>query len=160
MPATFVIGLREGHPAGGADQPRRPADPAPRYSFTDGIDPVTGELDAGPFFLAYQKDPRRQFVPIQAALSARDALNEYIRQTSSAIFAVPPGVAARGLLGGRPAGLTGSGRTGCLTGWTTGPTTLFARSQARNVGSTGAGEDPETSGRCGRCPTGARRDAS
>jgi deferrochelatase/peroxidase EfeB len=64
------------------------------YSFTDGIDPVTGELDAGLFFLAYQRDPRTQFVPIQAALSASDALNEYIRQTSSAIFAVPPGVAA------------------------------------------------------------------
>ena len=40
------------------------------YSFTDGIDPVTGELDAGLFFLAYQQDPRTQFVPIQAALSA------------------------------------------------------------------------------------------
>ncbi len=64
------------------------------YSFTDGIDPVTGELDAGLFFLAYQKDPRRQFVPIQTALSRSDALNEYLRQTSSAIFAVPPGVQA------------------------------------------------------------------
>ena len=64
------------------------------YSFTDGIDPVTGELDAGLVFLAYQKDPRRQFVPIQTALSRSDALNEYLRQTSSAIFAVPPGVRA------------------------------------------------------------------
>ena len=64
------------------------------YSFTDGIDPVTGQLDAGLFFLAYQRDPRTQFVPIQAALSRSDALNEYIRQTSSAIFAMPPGVAA------------------------------------------------------------------
>ena len=63
------------------------------YSFTDGIDPVTGELDAGLFFIAYQQDPRRQFVPIQAMLSEQDSLNEYIRQTSSAVFAVPPGVA-------------------------------------------------------------------
>ena len=35
------------------------------YSFTDGIDPSTGQLDAGLFFLAYQRDPRKQFVPIQ-----------------------------------------------------------------------------------------------
>ena len=35
------------------------------YSYTDGIDPSTGLLDAGLFFIAYQKDPRTQFVPIQ-----------------------------------------------------------------------------------------------
>ena len=61
------------------------------YSFTDGIDPQTGQLDAGLFFLAYQRDPRRQFVPIQQALAAKDALNEYIQHVSSAIFAIPPG---------------------------------------------------------------------
>ena len=32
------------------------------YSYTDGIDPDTGLLDAGLFFIAYQKDPRKQFV--------------------------------------------------------------------------------------------------
>jgi deferrochelatase/peroxidase EfeB len=66
------------------------------YSFTDGIDPVTGQLDAGLFFLAYQKDPRKQFVPIQGQLAKSDALNEYIKHTGSALFAVPPGVSAAG----------------------------------------------------------------
>ena len=66
------------------------------YSFTDGIDPVTGQLDAGLFFIAYQKDPRKQFVPIQSRLAAGDALNEYIKHTGSALFAVPPGVSAAG----------------------------------------------------------------
>jgi len=66
------------------------------YSFTDGIDPVTGQLDAGLFFIAYQKDPRKQFVPIQAQLAATDALNEYIKHTGSALFAVPPGLSAAG----------------------------------------------------------------
>jgi len=66
------------------------------YSFTDGIDPVTGQLDAGLFFIAYQKDPRKQFVPIQRQLAASDALNEYIKHTGSALFAVPPGVSAAG----------------------------------------------------------------
>ena len=28
------------------------------YSFTDGIDPGTGELDAGLFFICFQRDPR------------------------------------------------------------------------------------------------------
>jgi len=62
------------------------------YSFTDGTDPVTGELDAGLFFLAYQRDPRRQFVPIQRRLGRHDALNEYIKHVGSGLFAVPPGL--------------------------------------------------------------------
>jgi len=66
------------------------------YSYTDGIDATTGLLDAGLFFIAYQKDPRRQFVPIQTRLGQQDNLNEYIRHTGSALFAVPPGLAAPG----------------------------------------------------------------
>ena len=66
------------------------------YSFTDGIDPQTGLLDAGLFFIAFQKDPRTQFVPIQRKLGSHDALNEYIQHTSSALFAVPPGLRAAG----------------------------------------------------------------
>ena len=66
------------------------------YSYTDGIDADTGLLDAGLFFLAYQKDPRNQFVPIQRKLGQQDNLNEYIRHTGSALFAVPPGLSAAG----------------------------------------------------------------
>jgi deferrochelatase/peroxidase EfeB len=66
------------------------------YSYTDGIDADTGLLDAGLFFLAYQKDPRKQFVPIQRRLGEQDNLNEYIRHTGSALFAVPPGLSAPG----------------------------------------------------------------
>jgi deferrochelatase/peroxidase EfeB len=62
------------------------------YSFTDGIDPQTGQLDAGLFFLAFQRDPRTQFVPLQQTLATQDALNEYIQHVGSAVFAVPPGV--------------------------------------------------------------------
>ena len=35
------------------------------YSFSDGIEAVTGELDAGLFFIAFQRDPREQFIPLQ-----------------------------------------------------------------------------------------------
>jgi deferrochelatase/peroxidase EfeB len=66
------------------------------YSFTDGIDATTGFLDAGLFFIAYQQDPRKQFVPIQSQLGQNDNLNEYIQHTGSALFAVPPGLSAAG----------------------------------------------------------------
>ena len=66
------------------------------YSYTDGIDPQTGLLDAGLFFIAFQKDPRKQFIPIQRRLGSMDALNEYIRHTGSAVFAVPPGLSGPG----------------------------------------------------------------
>jgi deferrochelatase/peroxidase EfeB len=69
------------------------------YSFTDGVDPRTAQLDAGLFFLAYQRDPRKQFVPIQQRLAEADALNEYIEHNGSAIFAVPPGVRRGGWVG-------------------------------------------------------------
>ena len=60
------------------------------YSFTDGTDGL-GRLDAGLFFLAYQRDVRKGFVQIQRNL-ATDTLNEYIQHVGSAVFAVPPGV--------------------------------------------------------------------
>jgi deferrochelatase/peroxidase EfeB len=66
------------------------------YSFTDGIVPASGELDAGMFFLAYQKDPRNQFVVLQRKLGQHDALNEYIQHVGSGLFACPPGPAAAG----------------------------------------------------------------
>ena len=59
------------------------------YSFTDGFDEVTGQLDAGLFFICFQRDPD-QFERIQRNLSG-DILNEYIFHTSSAVFAIPPG---------------------------------------------------------------------
>jgi deferrochelatase/peroxidase EfeB len=68
------------------------------FSFTDGIDPVTNQLDAGLFFIAYQRDPRTGFIPVQQHL-ATDALNEYIRHDSTGTFACPPGVGATGFVG-------------------------------------------------------------
>ena len=66
------------------------------YSYTDGMFSDSGELDAGLFFIAYQKDPRNQFVPLQRKLSASDALNEYIEHVGSGLFACPPGVSSSG----------------------------------------------------------------
>lgn len=69
------------------------------YSFSDGIDPVTGELDAGLFFVAFQRDPRRQFIPLQQKLAAHDALNEYIKHEASGAFAMLPGATKGNYLG-------------------------------------------------------------
>ncbi|SEG60991.1 deferrochelatase/peroxidase EfeB [Nonomuraea solani] len=61
------------------------------YNFVDGSDGL-GRLDAGLFFIAYQRDPRKQFVPVQMSLAKSDPLNEYIKHVSSGLFACPPGV--------------------------------------------------------------------
>jgi deferrochelatase/peroxidase EfeB len=61
------------------------------YNFTDGTDGF-GHLDAGLFFIAFVRDPDKQFVPLQAQLARRDLLNEYITHTGTGVFAVPPGV--------------------------------------------------------------------
>ncbi len=63
------------------------------YSFTDGVDQSLGELEAGLFFIAFQRDPDEQFVALQRKLGVHDALNEYIHHVGSALFAVPAGAA-------------------------------------------------------------------
>jgi deferrochelatase/peroxidase EfeB len=81
--------VRLAHPTqnGGARMLRR------GYNFVDGSDGL-GRLDAGLFFISYQRDPHRQFVPVQMNLARQDQLNEYIRHVSSGIFACPPGLRA------------------------------------------------------------------
>jgi deferrochelatase/peroxidase EfeB len=69
------------------------------FSFSDGIDPVTSEFNAGLFFTCFQRDPRAQFVALQSRLAGHDALNEYIRHEGSAVFAILPGVRRGGYLG-------------------------------------------------------------
>ena len=68
------------------------------YSFTDGVDESLGELEAGLFFISFQRDPE-QFVAIQRRLGRTDALNEYIKHVGSALFAVPPGAKPGGYVG-------------------------------------------------------------
>jgi deferrochelatase/peroxidase EfeB len=69
------------------------------YSFTDGVDLTRGQLDAGLFFVCFQRDPQKQFVPLQRRLAQNDALNEYILHTASAVFACPPGASEDGYVG-------------------------------------------------------------
>lgn len=69
------------------------------YNFTDGADAL-GKLDAGLFFLAFVRDPRAQYVPIQEEMSRADRMTvEYLQTVGSALFAVPPGVRHGAVLG-------------------------------------------------------------
>lgn len=61
------------------------------YNFVDGTDDLGG-LDAGLFFVAFVRDPRTGFIPVQQRMARSDALMEYLKVTGSALFAVPPGV--------------------------------------------------------------------
>ncbi len=63
------------------------------YNVTDGNDSL-GRLDAGLFFIAYVRDPRTYYIPMQTTLSRDDALMEYLLHTGSGLFAVPPGLPA------------------------------------------------------------------
>jgi deferrochelatase/peroxidase EfeB len=62
------------------------------YNFVDGTDAIGG-LNAGLFFIAYLRDPRTHFIPLQRRMAAHDALMEYLKFTGQAVFAVPPGAA-------------------------------------------------------------------
>ena len=58
------------------------------YNYVDGNNEL-GRLDAGLFFLSYQRDPA-QFIALQRRLST-DLMNEYIRHVGSGVWAVPAG---------------------------------------------------------------------
>jgi deferrochelatase/peroxidase EfeB len=57
------------------------------FSYLDG---AAGPLDAGLAFVAFVRDPRRQYVPVQRRLAQEDALSGYAVHTASAVFAIPP----------------------------------------------------------------------
>lgn len=67
------------------------------YSFTDGSDGL-GRLDAGLFFIAFQRDPRTGFIRVQNNL-ATDAMNQYVQHVGSGVYACPPGVREGGYWG-------------------------------------------------------------
>jgi len=87
-PVAADAHVRLVHPSnnGGAKMLRR------GYNFVDGSDGL-GRMDAGLFFLAYVRDPRTHFIPIQMKLGLGDGLSEYLQHTGSALFAIPPGLA-------------------------------------------------------------------
>lgn len=56
-----------------------------------GMMAAMDDHDAGLFFAAYVRDPASQFVPMQQALSATDALGHFLAYTSAGLWAIPAG---------------------------------------------------------------------
>jgi len=67
------------------------------YNFVDGNDDL-GRLNAGLFFISFQKDPQ-QFITVQSNLAKNDRMNEYIKHVSSGLWAVPPGAQPGSFIG-------------------------------------------------------------
>ncbi|MFK4760391.1 iron uptake transporter deferrochelatase/peroxidase subunit [Microbacterium sp. ZW T5_45] len=66
------------------------------FNYVDGNNEL-GRLDAGLFFLSYQRDPA-QFITLQRRLST-DLMSEYIRHVGSGIWAIPAGAAPGSYVG-------------------------------------------------------------
>ena len=85
--------------------PRTPGSEAERilrrsYTFTDGYDAQISNPTGGLFFIAFNRDPRRQFIPIQRRLATHDRfMVEYPVPRGSAMYAVPPGTRPGGYVG-------------------------------------------------------------
>lgn len=70
------------------------------FNYADPDD-ADGTPDVGLFFMSYQRDLASQYIPMQRRLAQSDRLNEYIRHTASAAFAIPPGIRGPGdVIGG------------------------------------------------------------
>ena len=69
------------------------------YSYSAGMAAKTGTLDAGLFFMCFQRYPSKQLIPVQKRLAQSDKLNEYITHRGSAIFACLPGITKGGWIG-------------------------------------------------------------
>ena len=61
------------------------------FSYSNGIDEVSGQFDAGLLFICFQKHPD-QFIKIQNSLGNEDKLNEYITHIGTGIFACFGGI--------------------------------------------------------------------
>ncbi|AHI22948.1 Dyp-type peroxidase [Corynebacterium vitaeruminis] len=65
-----------------------------RRAYNYDAAPVPGSTElsnAGLVFCCFQKDPRKQFIPIQTRLDASDRLNTWITHIGSAVYAIVPG---------------------------------------------------------------------
>lgn len=70
------------------------------YSYDAGVD-GNGLQDSGLVFIAYQRDPRRQFVPLQRRLAAADGLNAFSQHLASGVYACPGGIPPGSFIGER-----------------------------------------------------------
>lgn len=68
------------------------------YSYASGVDPRTGQFDAGLLFISFQRSPQ-QFIDIQNSFGNTDKMTEYTTHIGSGLFACFGGVSKNGYLG-------------------------------------------------------------
>lgn len=64
------------------------------YNYVTSDPSAPDGQEAGLLFAAYARDVERQFVPIQQRLAELDRLNQWVTPVGSAVYAIPPGLAA------------------------------------------------------------------
>lgn len=78
------------------------------FSFDDGVSFTAErwppwhqamELEAGLMFVCYQRDPRTGFIKLFDRMAKFDMMNQFVTNTASALFAVPPGIVPGGYVG-------------------------------------------------------------
>jgi len=104
IPENSHVRLANAASNGGAKILRR------SYSYNDGVSFTAErwppwrqgmEYDAGLLFICYQRDPRTGFIRIFEKMSKFDAMNQFVTNTGSALFACPGGVARGEFIGQR-----------------------------------------------------------
>ncbi|MCF4006516.1 Dyp-type peroxidase [Corynebacterium uropygiale] len=76
-----------------------PPDPKVVAAMTRPDDEAAIISNVGLVFICFQKDPLKQFDPIQKRLAEGDRLNQWITHIGSAVYFVPPGVSKDGTEG-------------------------------------------------------------
>ncbi|GLX66932.1 iron uptake transporter deferrochelatase/peroxidase subunit [Paenibacillus glycanilyticus] len=69
------------------------------YSYTDGVDPKTGNVNAGLLFIGYSRNPEEQLIPMLKLMQSKDKLNAYTSHIASGMFACPGGLTAGQYMG-------------------------------------------------------------
>ncbi|MCI6574165.1 MAG: Dyp-type peroxidase [Actinomycetaceae bacterium] len=85
---------RHSHLALSREQDGLPNDALRRraYAYDDALNPhVTSSTNSGLVWIAFQKNPDKQFTAIQKRLDASDLLNEYAQHIGSAVYWIVPG---------------------------------------------------------------------
>lgn len=62
------------------------------YSYQNGIDKITGKIDAGLLFIAFTQNPEEQYIPMLQLMGRKDKLNEYTIPIGNGLYVCQKGL--------------------------------------------------------------------
>lgn len=62
------------------------------YSYQNGIDEITGTIEAGLLFIAFTQNPEEQYIPMLQLMGRKDKLNEYTIPIGNGLYACQKGL--------------------------------------------------------------------